>query len=173
MGRLSASILIAGLAAFLMAMSNEQTPVLVELMGSGAAEEALLASLAHDQPVPGARIVALKPVDHARSAPPMLVVDGGQAFDDPRRNQVIAAIKEAAARPHAVMELSETQLVIRRLPPGWANRLLIVEVTDDETERYPIDSRKLPITLSLPAGTHRTAVLRPLEGTQVLGTATI
>ncbi|MDB5098058.1 MAG: hypothetical protein JWM80_2479 [Cyanobacteria bacterium RYN_339] len=184
----------------------------------------LLAALLREQPVVGARLVGLaehvdywdylgwkdvfaRPEFTARQKAvagqqglytPMMVVDGQEAFVGHDRAKAIAAITAAAARPHARLVLTATQLVVQSLPPGWAGRLLAVEVTSPRRtatshvtrgenaghdlahvelagaiQRFPIDARKLPITLPLPAATHRTAVLRALDGTAVLGSATI
>jgi hypothetical protein len=228
MGRLTASILIAGLAAFCMpAMAADRTPILVELFSSEGCSSCppaddLLAQLIKEQPVAGARVVGLaEHVDYwdhlgwqdvfARPEftdrqkavsrelyTPMMVVDGRDVFVGHDRGKALAAIRAAAGRPHAVMVLGAAQLVIKAVPPGWANRLMTVEVSSPRREatskvkagenagktlhhvelagafeRFPIDTRKLPITLPLPASEHRTAILRAIDGTLVLGTATI
>lgn len=152
------------------AVTNTNTPVLVELFGSEGCSSCppaddLLDELLRTQPVKGARVVALAEhvdywdklgwrdpfataaftarqqhvVDRMHLADglytPMMVVDGQVAFVGSDRAKALAAIAEAAARPHAELvalplpgKPLRVQVEVRSVPPGYGKRLLSLEV---------------------------------------------
>jgi hypothetical protein len=71
---------------------------------------------------------------------PMLVVDGAQACVGSDRPAAMAAIKAAALKPHATLSLTfigpflqkegaRVAVTLRNVPPGWGNRLAVLEGT--------------------------------------------